>query len=186
MFRHQAGSGALLYRDEVLRELCHSITRAKSLVDIFPAATVILIPGSGLTGAHFAESPKLLVLWFLSFPISQSCPHYAPLWSVFQFLCCGKKSPFGFLASTTAILCQGQEAMREVRRRGMGVSVLRSNEGWALQVLPMKGHLHPLCPFGLSHFGICPKVSGVYPPPLHTALPHDRWPRGRELMRWPA
>nr|XP_048314200.1 tetraspanin-32 isoform X3 [Myodes glareolus] len=30
------------------------------------------------------------------------------------FLCCGKKSPFGFLASTRAILCQGQEAMREV------------------------------------------------------------------------
>ncbi|CAO2583989.1 Tspan32 [Lemmus lemmus] len=29
------------------------------------------------------------------------------------FLCCGKKSPFGFLASTRAILCQGQEAMRE-------------------------------------------------------------------------
>ncbi|KAK7801661.1 hypothetical protein U0070_013155, partial [Myodes glareolus] len=35
-----------------------------------------------------------------------------------MFLCCGKKSPFGFLASTRAILCQGQEAMREVRRRG--------------------------------------------------------------------
>ncbi|KAM7329618.1 hypothetical protein ACRRTK_011231 [Alexandromys fortis] len=30
------------------------------------------------------------------------------------FLCCGKKSPFGFLASTRAIPCQGQEAMREV------------------------------------------------------------------------
>ncbi|XP_041522458.1 tetraspanin-32 [Microtus oregoni] len=29
------------------------------------------------------------------------------------FLCCGKKSPFGFLASTRAIPCQGQEAMRE-------------------------------------------------------------------------
>ncbi|XP_028626949.1 tetraspanin-32 isoform X2 [Grammomys surdaster] len=29
------------------------------------------------------------------------------------FLCCGKKSPFGLLASTGAIMCQGQEAMRE-------------------------------------------------------------------------
>ncbi|KAL1789048.1 tetraspanin-32 isoform X1 [Sigmodon hispidus] len=29
------------------------------------------------------------------------------------FLCCGKKSPFGLLESTRAILCQGQEAMRE-------------------------------------------------------------------------
>ncbi|XP_052616699.1 tetraspanin-32 [Peromyscus californicus insignis] len=29
------------------------------------------------------------------------------------FLCCGKKSPFGLLASTRAILCQGQEALRE-------------------------------------------------------------------------
>lgn len=172
MFRHQAGSGALLYRDEVLRELCHSITRAKALVDIFPAAAVIPIPGSGLLGAPFAESPKLLMLWCLSFSISQSCPRYAPLRFVFQFLCCGKKSPFGFLASTRAIPCQGQEAMREVRRRGgTRVSVLRSNEGWALQVLPVKGHLHPLCPFGLSHFGICPKVSRMYPPPAHTAPP---------------
>lgn len=171
MFRHQAGSGALLYGDEVLRELCCSITRAKALVDIFPAATVIPIPGSGLLGAPFAESPKLHVLWCLSFPISQSCPCYAPLWSVFQFLCCGKKPPFGFLASTRAIPCQGQEAMREVRRRGTRVSVLRSNEGWALQVLPLKGHLHPLCPFGLSHFGICPKVSGMYLPPPHCPPP---------------
>lgn len=79
MFRHQAGSGALLYGDEVFRELCRSITRAKSLVDIFPAAAVIPIPGSGLMGAHSAESPKLLVLWCLSFPISQPCPRYAPL-----------------------------------------------------------------------------------------------------------
>ncbi|XP_052050855.1 tetraspanin-32 isoform X4 [Apodemus sylvaticus] len=29
------------------------------------------------------------------------------------FLCCGKKSPFGLLASMGAIMCQGQEAMRE-------------------------------------------------------------------------
>ncbi|XP_037064739.1 tetraspanin-32 isoform X3 [Peromyscus leucopus] len=29
------------------------------------------------------------------------------------FLCCGKKSPFGLLASTRAIPCQGQEAIRE-------------------------------------------------------------------------
>ncbi|CAO2583991.1 Tspan32 [Lemmus lemmus] len=86
------------------------------------------------------------------------------------FLCCGKKSPFGFLASTRAILCQGQEAMREVRR-GKRVSVLRSNEGWALQVLPAQGHLNPLCPFGLSHFGICPKVSGCTRPPPPALTP---------------
>lgn len=30
------------------------------------------------------------------------------------FLCCGKKSPFGLLVSTGAIMCQGREAMREV------------------------------------------------------------------------
>ncbi|GAB1301928.1 Tetraspanin-32 [Apodemus speciosus] len=41
------------------------------------------------------------------------------------FLCCGKKSPFGLLASTGAIMCQGQEAMREVRR-GTTASGLRS------------------------------------------------------------
>lgn len=35
------------------------------------------------------------------------------------FLCCGKKSPFGLLASTGPIMCQGQKAMREVRRRGI-------------------------------------------------------------------
>ncbi|EDM12176.1 rCG48629, isoform CRA_g [Rattus norvegicus] len=29
------------------------------------------------------------------------------------FLCCGKKSPFGLLASTGPIMCQGQKAMRE-------------------------------------------------------------------------
>ncbi|XP_006508684.1 tetraspanin-32 isoform X3 [Mus musculus] len=29
------------------------------------------------------------------------------------FLCCGKKSPFGLLVSTGAIMCQGREAMRE-------------------------------------------------------------------------
>lgn len=80
---------------------------------------MILSPVSGLWEAQFAESPKVLVLCCLSFPINQSCPLYAPPWSVLQFLCCGKKSPFGLLASTGPIMCQGKEAMREVRRRGI-------------------------------------------------------------------
>lgn len=62
-------------------------------------------------------------------------------------------------------MCQGQEAMREVRRRGIKASGLRSDKGWVLQVLPVKRHPHPLRPFVLSHLGTYPRVSGILPPP---------------------
>ncbi|XP_031244820.1 tetraspanin-32 isoform X3 [Mastomys coucha] len=56
------------------------------------------------------------------------------------FLCCGKKSPFGLLVSTGAIMCQGQEVMREVRRREIKASGLRSGIRYDALCLPLVFH----------------------------------------------
>uniref|UniRef100_D3Z5A0 Tetraspanin n=1 Tax=Mus musculus TaxID=10090 RepID=D3Z5A0_MOUSE len=53
------------------------------------------------------------------------------------FLCCGKKSPFGLLVSTGAIMCQGREAMREIPWfPDPGTQPLQMDLGWAGASMP--------------------------------------------------
>uniref|UniRef100_A0A8C8T917 Tetraspanin 32 n=1 Tax=Peromyscus maniculatus bairdii TaxID=230844 RepID=A0A8C8T917_PERMB len=69
------------------------------------------------TIATVREAHGLMAAGFLCFALSFCVLVQMAFWRFHnptQFLCCGKKSPFGLLASTRAIPCQGQEAMREV------------------------------------------------------------------------
>ncbi|XP_028626954.1 tetraspanin-32 isoform X6 [Grammomys surdaster] len=68
------------------------------------------------TIATVREAHGLMASGFLCFALSFCILVQVAFWRFHnptQFLCCGKKSPFGLLASTGAIMCQGQEAMRE-------------------------------------------------------------------------
>ncbi|XP_006508688.1 tetraspanin-32 isoform X7 [Mus musculus] len=69
------------------------------------------------TIATVREAHGLMAAGFLCFALSFCILVQVAFWRFYnptQFLCCGKKSPFGLLVSTGAIMCQGREAMREV------------------------------------------------------------------------
>uniref|UniRef100_A0A8C6IBQ3 Tetraspanin 32 n=1 Tax=Mus spicilegus TaxID=10103 RepID=A0A8C6IBQ3_MUSSI len=69
------------------------------------------------TIATVREAHGLMAAGFLCFALSFCILVQVAFWRFHnptQFLCCGKKSPFGLLVSTGAIMCQGREAMREV------------------------------------------------------------------------
>ncbi|XP_021064897.1 tetraspanin-32 isoform X2 [Mus pahari] len=69
------------------------------------------------TIATVKEAHGLMAAGFLCFALSFCILVQVAFWRFHnptQFLCCGKKSPFGLEVSTGASMCQGQEAMREV------------------------------------------------------------------------
>uniref|UniRef100_A0A8C6RN38 Tetraspanin 32 n=1 Tax=Nannospalax galili TaxID=1026970 RepID=A0A8C6RN38_NANGA len=122
----------------------------------------LLSLGAALTTtATVREAQGLMAMGFLCFALVFCILVQVAFWRFHnptQFLCCGKRSPFGLLVNTRAKLCQGQEAMREV---------------YAMM----------LCAFLWftihSHCGLDRR--GRY---TLTARPHDCQPQEPSLFRW--
>ncbi|EDL18191.1 tetraspanin 32, isoform CRA_g [Mus musculus] len=92
------------------------------------------------TIATVREAHGLMAAGFLCFALSFCILVQVAFWRFYnptQFLCCGKKSPFGLLVSTGAIMCQGREAMREIPWfPDPGTQPLQMDLGWAGASMP--------------------------------------------------
>ncbi|XP_063083794.1 tetraspanin-32 isoform X3 [Cavia porcellus] len=79
-------------------------------------AALLILGASLSTTAAVKEAQGLMAGGFLCFVLVFCALLQVAYWkfhSPTQFLCCGKRSPFGLLESSEADLCQGEEAARK-------------------------------------------------------------------------
>uniref|UniRef100_A0A8C2W1Y3 Tetraspanin 32 n=1 Tax=Chinchilla lanigera TaxID=34839 RepID=A0A8C2W1Y3_CHILA len=80
-------------------------------------AALLILGASLSTTAAVKEAQGLMAGGFLCFVLVFCALLQVAYWrfrSPSQFLCCGKRSPFGLLERSEAELCQGEEAARKV------------------------------------------------------------------------